>query len=88
MSTHRSSDARASRPGLEAREHEGDPLERQREADDAATVDCRLEVAGIELGGRGDLGQDLVLERVAGEPVALRWPAACPTRREHSGVFA
>src|SRR4029453_19046537 len=79
---HRGGDAAASPAGFEPREHERDPLEREREADDAAAVDCRLQLAGLELGGGCDLGQDLVLERVGAEAVTPRLAAARPARGE------
>jgi hypothetical protein len=85
---HRGGDAAASLTVFEPREHERDPLERKREADDTTAVDCRLQLAGLELGGGCDLGQDLVLERMAGEPVPLGLPAASPARGEHAGVLA
>src|SRR6266576_1976365 len=85
---HRGRDPAASLAGFEPREHERDPLEREREADYAAAVDCRLELAGLELGGGRDFGQDLILKRMAGKPVPLGLPAPSPARGEHAGVLA
>src|SRR5205085_2340195 len=85
---HRGRDLPASFPGLEPREHECDPLERQREADDAAAVDGSLDRGGFDICGRGDFGRDLLLEWMTREPVALGLPAAGPARREHAGVLA
>src|SRR4051794_569291 len=85
---HRPGDPFASLSGCESREHEGDPLQRQCEANHAAAVDAGFQLAGVDLRGRGDLRQDLVLERMAGQTVALGRPAAGPAGRQHARMLA
>jgi len=64
------------------------PLEREREGEDAAAVDRGRDLARIDFGSRCDLGVQLPLQRVAGEPVAPTRPAAFATEQEKAGVLA
>src|SRR5205814_8982202 len=86
--THRGRAAPASLTALKPREHEGNPLQREGEADDAAAVDARLELSGLDIRRGGDLRKDLVLKPVAGQPITLGRPASRAAGREHAGVLA
>ena len=64
-------------------ERRGHPLERQRERHDAAAVDGRRDLVGRQSGGRRDLLEQLLLQRVVGEPVAaVSQPRARQTARK------
>src|SRR5262245_17995965 len=79
--THRAGDT-----PVDAAERGCDPRQRQREGDDAAAVDRRVDLVGA--GEARDLREPRLLAWMVGQAIALGRPALGPAQREHPGVLA